>query len=146
MTRITLLVMYNNRAPVQTQLFVPEILHLVTMIVSTGPVVMRTAVHGIVTSLVQSLCVARAEDEAGRERLKSILKECFKSNVLRLFGLSREDASGDYTAVDTASDQLSVDSLEKITLFLLDILEAGAQTTGKLLSQNRCMVLIPYLQ
>ncbi|KAG8886533.1 Ras GTPase activating protein ira2 [Tulasnella sp. 331] len=130
MTRLTLLVMYNNRAPVQTQLFVPEILHLVTMIVSTGPLVMRTAVHGIVTSLVQSLCVIRADDESGRERLKTLLKDCFKADVLKLFGLAREDSSSEYTIVDTATEQLSVDSLEKITLFLLDIAEAGAQTTG----------------
>ncbi|KAG9027475.1 Ras GTPase activating protein ira2 [Tulasnella sp. JGI-2019a] len=130
MTRLALLVMYNNRAPVQTQLFVPEILHLVTMIVSTGPLIMRTAVHGIVTSLVQSLCVIRVDDEAGRERLKMLLKECFKPDVLKLFGLAREDASSEYTIFDTATEQLSVDSLEKITFFLLDIAEAGAQTTG----------------
>lgn len=137
LTRLTLLVMYNIRVPVQTQLFVPEVLHLVTMIVSTGPVMLRTAVHGIVTNLVQSLCVMRTDDEVGKERLRRILKDCFKPEVLRLFGLAREDASSEYTAVDTATEQLSVDGLEKITLFLLDIVDAGAQTTGTSFSE-RC--------
>ncbi|KIO22012.1 hypothetical protein M407DRAFT_28426 [Tulasnella calospora MUT 4182] len=130
LTRLALTVMYNTRVPVQTQLFVPEILHLVTMIVSTGPVPMRTAVHGIVTNLVQSLCIARNEDDPGKERLRHLLRECFKPEVLRLFGLAREGSSGEYTAVDTATEQLSVDMLEKITVFLLDIIDAGAQSTG----------------
>lgn len=128
--------MYNIRVPVQTQLFVPEVLHLVTMIVSTGPVVLRTAVHGIVTNLVQSLCVMRTDDEVGKERLRRILRDCFKPEILRLFGLAREDASSEYIAVDTATEQLSVDGLEKITLFLLEIVDAGAQTTG--LSVFKC--------
>lgn len=130
LTRLTLTVMYNTRVPVQTQLFVPEVLHLVTMIVSTGPVAMRTAVHGIVTNLVQSLCAARNEDDPGKERLRHLLRECFKPDVLRMFGLAREGSSGEYTVLDTATEQISVDLLEKITLFLLDIVEAGAQSTG----------------
>ncbi|KAG8981934.1 Ras GTPase activating protein ira2 [Tulasnella sp. 425] len=130
LTRLTLTVMYNTRVPVQTQLFVPEVLHLVTMIVSTGPVAMRTAVHGIVTNLVQSLCAARNEDDPGKERLRHLLRECFKPDVLRMFGLAREGSSGEYNVLDTATEQISVDLLEKITLFLLDIVEAGAQSTG----------------
>ncbi|KAG8905759.1 Ras GTPase activating protein ira2 [Tulasnella sp. 403] len=130
LTRLTLLVMYNVRVPIQTQLFVPEVLHLVTMIVSTGPVVMRTAVHGMVTNLVQSLCVMRTDDEVSKDRLRRTLRDCFKPDVLRLFGLAREDASSEYTLIDNATEQISVDSLEKITLFLLDIVDAGAQTTG----------------
>lgn len=122
--------MYNPRVPVQTQLFVPEVLHLVTMIVATGPVALRTAIHGIITNLIQSLCIARTEEDAGKERLRHLLRECFKPDVLRLFGLAREGSSGDYIAIDQATEQLSVDMLEKVTSFLLDIVDAGAQSTG----------------
>ena len=65
------------------------------------------------------------------KRLKKVLGDCFKPDVLRLFGLSREDSTSEYIAVDTATEQLSVDSLEKITLFLMEVIEAGAQTTGE---------------
>lgn len=130
LTRLTLLVMYNTRTPVQTQLFVPEVCHLVTMIAATGPVAMRTAVHGIVTNLVQSLCVSRSDEDAGKEPLRRLLRDCFKPEVLRLFGLMREDASSEYTSLDVTTEQTSVDHLEKITEFLSDIVQTGAQTTG----------------
>lgn len=127
------MVMYNIKAPVQTQLFVPEILHLTTILVSTGPVTMRTAIHGIITSLVQSLIIGlRDGEDDNKDRLKRILRDCFKPEVLRLFGLVREDCSSEYIALDTSTEQLSVDSLERITTFLLDIVEAGAGSSGEL--------------
>ncbi|KAG9015978.1 Ras GTPase activating protein ira2 [Tulasnella sp. 427] len=130
LTRLVLTVMYNTRTPVQTQLFVPEVLHLVTIVIATGPVALRTAVHGIVTNLVQSLCLVRNEDEPGKEHLRHLLRECFKPEILRLFGLAREGSTAEYVVLDTATEQQSIDLLERATLFLIDIVEAGAQSIG----------------
>ncbi|KAG8959528.1 Ras GTPase activating protein ira2 [Tulasnella sp. 419] len=130
LARLTLVVTYNNRVPIQNQLFVPEILHLVTMIVAVGPTSLRTAVHGIVTNLVQSLCVARNDDDVGKERLRTILKNCSSPDVLKLFGLTREDSTTEYTTLEITNDQLSVNHLEEITTLLLGVIDAGAQTMG----------------
>jgi len=125
-----MVVMYNNRVPVQTQLFVPEIVHLVTMLAASGPVILRTSVYGLVTNLVQSLCIARTEDDVGKDRLRRLLRHCSTPETLRLFGLAREDTSSEYTLLDPLTEQTSVDNLETIANFLLEIVEAGAQTVG----------------
>jgi hypothetical protein len=129
MTRLALVVLTNSAAPAQTLLFVPEIAHLITLLAATGPLSMRTSVYNIMVNVLQTLCISRPENEA--LRLRELLDKCPTPEVLSTFGLARPDFTSEFTSPDRGPDDISITALESITTLLLDIIVAGAPSTGK---------------
>lgn len=129
--RLALFVGYNSKVPVHNQLFIPEIVHLISLLAGSGPLIMRTTIHGMAVNLIQSLYVSRADDSGAAPKLRQILDEAHTPEVLALFGLSSNGPIGDYSIAEGSHDNLSVDNLEELAKYLLKIILAGAQTTCK---------------
>ena len=118
-----------SRQPGPNQLFVPEIFHLVTLTAAEGPALVRKAVFEIIINLLQALYISRTEDVSGSELLK-IIDDCSTPSVLQLFGLARESPTSEYTCYNVDSDKEKLDSLDKLSRFLLRIAEVASGSQG----------------
>jgi len=130
---LTRLALVAGPSPSQTnsnQLYVPEIIHLVTIVAGFGPALVRKSVYGIVLNLLQSLYVSRTE-ESGADLLQ-LITECTQPSTLCLFGLRRETPTSEYTNVDPANDKDALDTQELLIDFLVRILEVTSGSKGVL--------------
>ena len=129
LTRLALVSTSQCKQAVQVQLFVPEIVHLVTLISSTGSVGNRLSVHGIVMNMLQTLTVGRSGDTPPPE-IRVLLDECASPVTLRFFGLA-QSTTGEYTNFDPANERAFIDYQETLTLLLARILEGIAGSKGE---------------
>ncbi|KAG6849386.1 hypothetical protein H0H93_008893 [Arthromyces matolae] len=111
------------------QLYVPEILHNVTLVAGCGPALVRKSVYGIVMNLLQALYTSRTEESVGPGLLE-LINDCTTPAKLRLFGLKRETSTSEYTNWDPANDKEILDVLEELSEFLLKITEVGSGSIG----------------
>ncbi|CAL3962410.1 unnamed protein product [Diplocarpon coronariae] len=58
---------------VQSQLFLPEIFHLVTMLANTGPIDVRLLVHRLLVNTIHAICTGFGLEESKLARLKTLL-------------------------------------------------------------------------
>ncbi|KNZ78617.1 Neurofibromin [Termitomyces sp. J132] len=113
------------------QLYVPEIIHNVTLTAGCGPPLVRKSVYGIIMNLLQALYISRTEETVGPGLLE-LINECATPARLRLFGLRRDTSTSEYTNWDPASDKETLDTLEELTQFLAKIMEIGSGSKGLL--------------
>ncbi|KAF8524568.1 hypothetical protein BU17DRAFT_84597 [Hysterangium stoloniferum] len=153
--RLALITGYSPRLALQNQLFVPEIIHLTTLLCATGSLPMRLTVYGLAINLIQSLYTARVEDEGAASRLMSLLDRASQNDVLHFFGLHRGYPSSGITMNDYTTDQIPISALEGITALFIEALTHGAQSGGLMnIWRSRWMGLItstafqicPYIQ
>jgi hypothetical protein len=69
---LALVVGSQSKQSGQNQLYVPEIVHLVTLVAGEGPSLVRKSVYGIVFNLLQCLYISRPDDVPGPERSPSV--------------------------------------------------------------------------
>lgn len=111
------------------QLYVPEIIHIVTIVAGFGSPLVRKSVYGIVINLLQALYISRTEESTGPDLLQ-FTNECSSSSVLQLFGLRRETPTSEYANFDPFNDKECLDIQERLTEFLLRIMEVGSGSIG----------------
>ncbi|TFK24729.1 hypothetical protein FA15DRAFT_406917 [Coprinopsis marcescibilis] len=121
----------SNKSPGPTQLFVPELCHLVTIVAAEGPSLVRKSVYGTVMNLLQGLYISRSDDLSGTELLQFI-ESCMTLNSLKLFGLTRETATSEYTSWDPTNDKEKLDHLEKLVELLLRMTDITSGSRGLL--------------
>ncbi|KAI8390971.1 uncharacterized protein BYT42DRAFT_508674 [Radiomyces spectabilis] len=125
--RFILMLSFNNRGPVKS--YVPEIFHIVTLVVGVGPTLIRASVHGLVVNMIQSLCTSMPLNDANVKKLQLTLSELSDSKCRLLFGLLKPHANAFTLTPDTMTDTaepLQLLSLETIVNILLDVINYGA--------------------
>jgi neurofibromin 1 len=137
---------YQAQRPSHNLLYVPEILHLVTLTVGVGPPLVRKAVYGIIINLLQAVYIGRTEDAPSPE-LQQLLSDCELPETMRLFGLQRATPSSEYANFDISGDVARVDvarvdAQEKLTELLARILEITAGSMGESFQLHAFGVLI----
>ncbi|KIJ35291.1 hypothetical protein M422DRAFT_34700 [Sphaerobolus stellatus SS14] len=130
LTRLSLTSAHHPRVMGLTQVCVPEIAFVVTMLAGLGALTMRLSVYGLVCNLIQSLLVSRAGDDSSTLPLRRLSDEMNTRPMINLFGLDRPYASAEIGGPETMSQTLPIDSIEKITELLVRILEVGAGSSG----------------
>ncbi|KAF8076811.1 hypothetical protein FPV67DRAFT_1605221 [Lyophyllum atratum] len=113
------------------QLYVPEIIHNVTLVAGCGPPLVRKSVYGIIMNLLQALYISRTEESLGPQLLR-LINECTTPEKLRLFGLRRETPTSEYTNCDPKDDKDCLDTQEHLTEFLIQVMEVGSGSKGLL--------------
>ncbi|KAI1796034.1 hypothetical protein LXA43DRAFT_649826 [Ganoderma leucocontextum] len=132
LTRLILVVSNNAKNTVQSQFFVPETMHLVTLIAATGQLYVRGTVWGIVTHMLHALYSLRLTDATASPEIQVVLDECCQPEGLRLFGLNKPTPTSDYVLFDPPSAKALIDDLETLTRLLLRIMETISGTKGLL--------------
>ncbi|EFI27794.1 hypothetical protein CC1G_14717 [Coprinopsis cinerea okayama7 len=114
-----------------TQLFVPELCHLVTLTAAEGPSLVRKSVYGTVVNLLQGLYISRSEELSGPE-LMQLMETCTTPATLKMFGLARDTPTSEYTSWDPSSDREQLDQLEGLVNLMLRITEVTSGSRGLL--------------
>ena len=128
--RLALVAGPSSAHPTSNQLYVPEIIHLVTIVAGFGPALVRKSVYGIIINFLQSLYVSHPEED--RTGLMEFITECTQPATLCLFGLRRETPSSEYTNFDLTNDKDALDTQERLVDFLVRIMEVTSGSKGTL--------------
>lgn len=118
-THLALYAGYKIKIPVHDQLFVPETVHLITLLAATGPTLMRSTVHGMTVNPIQSLYVSRVGVAVADPQLCQLLEEVQSPDTLLMFGLVPNGPIGDHRIAERSQDAVAVDTLEALAEFLL---------------------------
>ncbi|KAJ3207847.1 Ras GTPase activating protein ira2 [Dinochytrium kinnereticum] len=86
LVRFLLMLSFHDKLDVRR--FLPELCHLIVLLVGLGRPLIRTSVHGIAVNVVHSLCTLEGADPATVQGLKKVLAELSDPKVCVLFGLS----------------------------------------------------------
>ncbi|KAF8872759.1 hypothetical protein BD779DRAFT_1679537 [Infundibulicybe gibba] len=113
------------------QLYIPEIMHLVTLVAGVGPTAIRKAVLGIVMNLLQSLYIFRTEDAPGAELLQ-LINDLTSPGCLKCFGLVRERPTSEYSVMPMVPEREYLDLQEQLAERLLRIMEVTSGSQGLL--------------
>lgn len=135
LTRINMLLSFEPSDSLGTRLYLPELIHIITLLVGSGSVTMRAMLYKLSVNMLQSLASSRATDEMDGTFLRQALEKVQSEEVTRYFGLVRvgnvlegtDDGPSEYGEVDAAL----LDRVENIAGFLGDVLAAAAPNTGK---------------
>ncbi|KAI7862201.1 hypothetical protein BDF14DRAFT_1858538 [Spinellus fusiger] len=125
--RFILMLSFNNRGPVKS--YVPETFHIISLVVGTGPTVVRTTVHALAVNMVQSLFTSMPLPENNVKKLQLLLTEISEVKCRLLFGISKSNVNAFTISPDTLSDvaePIQLASLESIVVILLDVLQYAA--------------------
>ncbi|KAF8979403.1 Ras GTPase activating protein ira2 [Entomortierella lignicola] len=111
--------------------FLPEICHIVTLLVAAGASVVRSAVHGMVTNIVQALATTIPTSEPNHAKLLDLLQELSENKYRMLFGLSRSYSNSFVISPESLKDfnePMPLLWLENICKALMDVIEYGSLT------------------
>ncbi|KAJ1564763.1 Ras GTPase activating protein ira2 [Nowakowskiella sp. JEL0078] len=129
LVRFILMLSFNNRLDVHQ--FLPEIFHIVTMLVGIGSPIVRSSIHGIVVNVIQSLSTSTNLDENGVSTLKLILTEISQPKYRQMFNCGSESSKSAFLFTnDVVSgeliSELNLRNLENVVNTLLDVMTYGA--------------------
>ena len=123
--RICVATSFDSRA--QSQLFLPELFHIITSVVNTGSVGARSLVHNLLVNTIHSICTSFALDEVRRNKLKAVLSLLSETKAKKLFGLHPAvSAEGPSTQDFLDLDHATFTSLQAIVQLLLEIIAIGS--------------------
>ncbi|KAK6527837.1 Ras GTPase activating protein ira2 [Orbilia ellipsospora] len=125
--RICLAISFDSRA--QAQMFLPELFHIITMVVNCGTANVRTTVHSLLINTVHSICTSFPLDDENLGKLKVILASLSEPKLGLLFSIHRQ-TSRDGNLIEEnrspAESNSSTSSTETITNLLLEIIAIAA--------------------
>lgn len=130
LARLALVASQQVKQPVLSNLYVPEVIHMVTLIAATGDSLVRCTVWGLIVDLVNSQWITRPTDPASPE-IRLLFEECSDPKTLRLFGLHRASRTSELIAHDPKNEKDLLDNQDGLTRFLLRVMECCAQPKGK---------------
>ncbi|KAF9067659.1 hypothetical protein BDP27DRAFT_1225535 [Rhodocollybia butyracea] len=128
--RIALIAGTETVHPVNNQLYVPEIVHIVTLVAAVGSTLIRKSVYGLLINLIQSLYLARLDDGPSPELLQ-LIQDCTQEEILNLFGLKRITSTSEYSSFDVEQEQTVIRHQEKLTALLVRIIDTSAGSKGR---------------
>jgi len=88
LARCLLMLSFNNNLDVASHL--PDLLHLVSILLSTGSISLRASIHGLVINIIHSLLTCRQLqfEKETRNRLKLILERFCLPSFYKYFGIA----------------------------------------------------------
>ncbi|KAI9843719.1 MAG: Ras GTPase activating protein ira2 [Thelocarpon superellum] len=135
----------------QSQLFLPELFHIITSVVNTGSVGTRSLVHNLLVNTVHAIGTSFPLDEARRGKLKLALARLSQPSTKMLFTLhpaavaaaaaaaaaaADDSASGESGGVGVTvtaqqeRDNANFTALQSIVQLMLDVIGSGAPSTN----------------
>ena len=128
--RFILMLSFNNTGPFMP--YIPEIFHIVSLLVVTGPTLIRSSVHELVVNTIHTLCtmgIPLADENV--KKLHFVLNDVCDSKNRVSFGLTKQHANAFTITKETTNDfadSIDLSSLQNIIRLLLDALNYGAPT------------------
>lgn len=120
--------------PLGAQLFLPELIHIITLLIGIGPTLIRQTIYGLFINLLQSMASSKATDEINATALQQALEKAQSSVIMGCFGLIQlgsglESLDEGSNKEETENNRLErVDTLAK---FMGEIIVAAAPNLGE---------------
>lgn len=109
------------------EIYLPELFHLVILLFSTGPYLMRSIIHGLVINIVHSLYTSVATADDKLQSLRFLLGELSQLRFRLLFGI----ASTTVTAFQAPNpkekkpERMAINTVDNVANALLMVRVAG---------------------
>jgi hypothetical protein len=126
--RLALVVGSQSTRFEQSYLYVPEIIHLVSLVAGEGHSTVRKSVYGMVINLLQSLYISRPDDRTEPDIMR-LINDCTLPENLQLFGLRRVTPTAEYSNMESIGEKAFLDRQEKLAQLLLGIMTVTAGNT-----------------
>ncbi|KAK8844111.1 hypothetical protein IAR55_006905 [Kwoniella newhampshirensis] len=128
LARIVLILGFSPASSLDNQLFLPEILHVITLLVDLGPTLMRQTIYGLLMNVLQSLAANPTSGDMDGSTLQHLLKKAQQSQIMSSFGLIQGRGSIELWDLPTRkeTDLQRLDKIEEVAKFLGEVLAAGA--------------------
>ncbi|KAA8565894.1 hypothetical protein EYC84_009705 [Monilinia fructicola] len=111
--RLTLSVSFDSG--VQSQLYLPEVFHLVTMLANTGSSDLRLIVHRLLVNTIHAMCTTFALEESKLAKLKVLLSSISAPRQESLFSVASRDGASLPSSQDSGpSALLATESLANL--------------------------------
>ncbi|KAI8388661.1 uncharacterized protein BYT42DRAFT_242275 [Radiomyces spectabilis] len=127
--RFLLMVSFNNIGSIK--LYLPELFHIIILLISTGPTFTRSSVHELTVNVIHTLCTQMPLSQDNMKKLQLVLHELCGSKCRIAFGLTKHHASAftinNETLADSANS-VNLNSIQYVTSLLLEAMEYGAST------------------
>ncbi|KAI9027661.1 hypothetical protein CLU79DRAFT_697324 [Phycomyces nitens] len=128
--RFLLMLSFNNVKTARP--YLPEIFHIVSLLVATGPAFIRASVHELVINVIHTLCTSSELTEDNEKKLQFLLNDVCDTKCRLNFGLIKSHGNAFVISPEAntdASGPLNLTSLESVVRLLLDVLSIGASST-----------------
>lgn len=112
---------------VQSQLFVPEIFHLVTMLANTGSSNMRLVVHRLLVNTIHAMCTTFALEETRLVKLRLLLLSLSEPRQDFLFNISTHERTS-LLPIPTDTSVPALTATESLAVLLSEITIVAAPT------------------
>ncbi|CZT46168.1 related to NEUROFIBROMIN [Rhynchosporium secalis] len=122
--RLCLLTSFDSGS--QSQLYLPELFHLVTMLANTGSLDVRLSIHRLLISTVHAMCTALGLEEGKTARLKDLLTSLSESWTDSLFNIPNRDGVSVTSSQDSGIPSLT--AIESLAVVLSEISTVAAVT------------------
>ncbi|WVW79391.1 hypothetical protein I302_101360 [Kwoniella bestiolae CBS 10118] len=128
LSRITLILGFNPSSSLDTQLFLPEIFHIITLLLGAGPVLMRQTIYGLLVNVIQSLASNPTSGDMDASTLQLLLKRIQQPQIMAAFGLTQGQGSIELSGLPMKdeTDLQLLERVEEVSNFLGEVLAAGA--------------------
>ncbi|WVQ63868.1 uncharacterized protein L199_002024 [Kwoniella botswanensis] len=128
LSRITLILGFNPSSSLDTQLFLPEIFHIITLLLGAGPVLMRQTIYGLLVNVIQSLASNPTSGDMDASTLQLLLKRIQQPRIMAAFGLTQGQGSIELSGLPMKdeTDLQLLERVEEVSRFLGEVLAAGA--------------------
>lgn len=104
---------------VQSQLYLPELFHLVTMLANTGSSDIRLMVHRLLVNTIHAICTTFPLEESKLVRLKALLSSVSEPRQDSLFNLSTRDGVSISSLQDSGIPALN--AIESLAILLSEV-------------------------
>ncbi|KAL0078943.1 hypothetical protein F4703DRAFT_1778323 [Phycomyces blakesleeanus] len=128
--RFLLMLSFNNVKTARP--YLPEIFHIVSLLVATGPAFIRASVHELVINIIHTICTGSDLSEDNEKKLQFLLNDVCDTKCRLNFGLIKSHGNAFVISPEAntdASGPLNLTSLESVVRLLLDVLAIGASST-----------------
>ncbi|KAI9486703.1 MAG: hypothetical protein EXX96DRAFT_550220 [Benjaminiella poitrasii] len=130
--RFILMLSFNNIEPIAS--YIPEIFHIVSMLVASGPTLIRSSVHELVVNTIHYLCTTDTSlPDENIKKLHFLLNDLCDSKNRVSFGLTKQHANAFTITKETTTDfaeTIDLISLQNVIRLLIDALSFGAPTVN----------------
>lgn len=129
LVRFTLMLTFHSSSPIKP--YLADLMYIVTLLVATGPTVIRTSIHGMVVNILQLISTETPLNEGHIKKLHLLANDISDSKNRVLYGIVEENVNPFTISRDTLTDvsePINLVSLEAIVKTLIEAMSLGAST------------------
>lgn len=122
---------FNPASPITAQLYLPETLHALTMLVGSGTTSIRLTLYQLFINTLRTLAGATPHGDMDTPGLTELLSKAQEAPMLAIFGLARLGAGSELVGSGKEEGELAgLKHVQDLAEFLEEVVISAATSTG----------------